>query len=227
MTVLDRLAEAIDSLHPRGRILVDVDGPDAAVKTTLEDQVVHLVQRPVLRASVDDWHLPRGERIRRGALSAEGCYRDTFDYPALRAQLLAPFAAGAAHVVPAAFDYRTDQPIDARAVSVAPAAALLLDGVFLQRPELRARWDLVVYLHVPAATTMARALSRDVSPTNAADDVRRRYEQRHLPAQAIYRAEAAPMDNADIVLDNTDPEAPRVLKWRTQVGSASGRARVR
>jgi uridine kinase len=60
---------------------------------------------------------------------------------------------------------------------------LLFDGVFLLHPQLRGCWDVGIF--------------------------RRRY----LPAQDLYRADAAPEASADVVIDNTDPARPHVVKW--------------
>jgi uridine kinase len=213
VTLAERLARVIDHLHRDGRVLVAVDGPDAAGKTTLTRQLADAVQRPVVTASLDGWHNPRETRTRRGADSAEGCYLDSFDYDALCVRLLVPFRAGHDIVQTAGFDYRSDQPITAEAVGVPPTAALLLDGVFLQRPELRGRWDLTVYLHVPESVTLARAAQRDGDLFGDEKELLERYERRYLPAQRIYADDAAPMHNADIVVDNSDAYRPRVLRW--------------
>lgn len=213
MDVLLAVARAVDALEPQ-RPLVAIDGPDAAGKTTLGARLAALVQRPVVLASVDGWHHPRRLRVQRGDLSPEGYYRDSFDYPALSEGLLVPFARGAAEVLTAGFDHRQDVPVEVRR-AVEPDAALLLDGVFLLRPELRARWHLTVYLHVSEETILSRAVERDREQFASQEALVTRYEQRYLPGQRLYRQEAAPMAAADIVLDNTDPARPVVLHWRT------------
>jgi uridine kinase len=43
--------------------------------------------------------------------------------------------------------------------------------------------------------------------------VERRYAARYLPGQALYRAEARPLAVADVIVDNTDPAAPEVVRW--------------
>jgi uridine kinase len=70
--------EAIRLPHP---IRVAVDGPDAAGKTVLADELGEALVargRAVIRASVDGFHRPR-ERYRRGPDSPEGYYEDSFD----------------------------------------------------------------------------------------------------------------------------------------------------
>lgn len=212
MTIVQRLADLIEHLRVGQRVLVAVDGPDAAGKTTLAREIAMRLVRPALSASVDGWHNPRELRLQRGAESAEGYYLDSFAYEALVRECLGPFRSGARRVRTASFDFQTDSGVEMQQ-EVASDAVLLFDGVFLLRPELRAHWDLCVYLEVPESVTLARAVQRDVQLFGSQDEVRRRYERRYLPGQALYRGEASPLDYADIVLDNTDPTDPIVVRW--------------
>ncbi len=138
---------------------------------------------------------------------------DSFDYEALTGHFLHPFRAGASRVQTARFDFRVDAPSAAETEVGSAGAALLLDGVFLLRPELRHRWDLSVYLHVAESVTLARAVVRDADLLGGTEEVRRRYERRYLPGQALYREAAPPLDQADIVIDNSDPLRPHVIRW--------------
>jgi uridine kinase len=206
------IADKIGAL-PVERPLVGFDGPDAAGKTTLADAVAARLSMPAVRASIDGFHLPAQVRTRRGSLSAEGYYRDSFDYAALIEQLLLPFGSGADHVTTQVFDYREDAP-RRRTTRVPPRCALLFDGVFLLRPELREHWTHAVYLHVSEDETIARALRRDLALFGSEEVVVERYRRRYLPGQALYRREARPLDAAHLVVDNEDPAAPTILSRR-------------
>ncbi len=212
MNLADALAQLIDSQSVEGRLLVAVDGPDAAGKTTLARAVAERLTRPWLSVSIDDWHNPREHRLRRGAESADGYYLDSFDHDGLVAGCLAPFASGSRRIRTAGFDHVADTAVQMWQ-EVAADAVLIVEGVFLLRPELRGRWDLSVYLHVDEAVTLDRAVIRDVPQLGSEEEVRRRYERRYLPGQALYRELAAPGDAADVLVDNTDPAQPRVLRW--------------
>jgi len=104
-------ARAIGELPGDRRTLVAVDGLDGAGKTTFADALAGLVDRPVVRASVDDFHNPRAFRYRRGRDSPEGFYMESFDLSALTDLLLAPFAAGERFRL-RAFDHEADMPVD-------------------------------------------------------------------------------------------------------------------
>lgn len=192
--------------------MVAFDGPDVAGKTTLASAVAEQLARPGLCASADGWHNPRDVRLRRGAESPYGYYRDSFDLDALQRDLLTPFANGAPDVRPARYDHQHEQSVQER-TAVAPNAALLFDGVFLLRPELASTWDLAVYLHVPEEVTLDRAVVRDRHLFGDEAAVRHRYDRRYLPGQALYRDDAKPQEVADVLIDNSDWSDPVVLRW--------------
>src|SRR3984885_12144139 len=91
--LLDRLAGGVESVSPAHPLRVAVDGPPAAGKTTLADELAPLLRgrgREVIRATTESFHLPRAQRYRRGEFSPEANYHDAFDYDALRRVLLDP-----------------------------------------------------------------------------------------------------------------------------------------
>lgn len=137
MDLVGRLAAAVMELSRIvDRVLVGIDGPDAAGKTTLANRLAEALQVPTLRTSIDGFHQPRELRYQRGHLSAEANYHDSFDYPALLGDCLTPFREGATRVQVARYDYRADTD---RPVYVAPVparAVLIFDGVFLLREQL-------------------------------------------------------------------------------------------
>ena len=210
------LAALVATLRPPYVPRVAIDGPDAAGKTMLADELARALTgiRPAIRAGVDGFHHPRAVRRRRGEESAEGYYEDAFDYEAVRSRLLDPLGPGGdRRYRTAAFDHRTDAPTAAEWRTAADDAVLLFDGVFLLRPVLRDRWDLTILVEITPDETLRRALVRDGDLFGGPANVRRRYRRRYLPAQELYRAEAAPAARADIVIDNNDPYRPRVRRW--------------
>jgi uridine kinase len=56
------------------------------------------------------------------------------------------------------------------------------------------------------------ALSRDLELFESAENVRRRYIHRYLPAQALYRRDAGPQDVSDILVDMNSPADPVLLR---------------
>lgn len=213
--VLRRLAGCIVGV-PARPARIAIDGPDAAGKTTMADELAALVEglgRPVIRASVDNFHRPRAERTARGPDLPEGYFLDSFDYTALRRVLLDPLGPGGDRVYRrATFDFRADTPIAAPVESASPDAVLLFDGVFLQRTELADCWDFRVYISVSGEKTLERALVRDIGLFDSGQEVQRRYLERYIPAQELYRSSVRPADVAHMVVENNDPEYPRLIR---------------
>lgn len=173
-------------------VRVAIDGADASGKTTLAVELEPLLEergRPVLRVSIDDFLHPREVRYRRGSESPEGYYLDSFDHEALRVRVL-----------------EQHEPRD---------AVVLVDGVFLLRPELDGLWDFSVFVDADFDELLRRGVERDGARFGSPDEARRRYLTRYLPAQARYIAEVEPARRADVVLENTDPRAP-VLRYSGQ-----------
>jgi uridine kinase len=210
--LLDVLAEAIESVTAAHPLRVAVDGPPAAGKTTLADELAVVLRaqgRDVIRASIEGFLLPRAQRYRRGEHSPEGCYHDSFDYDALHRVLLDPLGPnGERRYQQAIYDKRTDTALS-QPVTTAPAdAVLLFDGVFLLRPELIDRWDLRIFVSVAFEETVDRARIRDRALYDSATEIERRWRRRYIPAQQRYFATVRPADRADIIVRNDELQRP-------------------
>src|ERR1700733_874942 len=210
--LLDRLVGTIESVTIPPPRRVAVDGPPAAGKTTLADELALLLRtrgREVIRASTESFQLPRAQRYRRGEFSPEANYHDSFDYDTLRRVLLDPLGPdGDRRYQHAVYDIDT-HPALSPPVTTAPAdAVLLLDGVFLLRPELIDRWDLTVFVSAPFEHTLDRARTRDLARLGSTAEVERRFRTRYIPAQKLYFAAARPTDHADIIVHNDEPQRP-------------------
>jgi uridine kinase len=206
---LARLILCLERPHP---VRVAIDGPDAAGKTTLADELVPVLGRsgrPIIRASIDGFHRPRVQRLDRGPESPEGYFYDSFDYPTLRAGLLEPLGPGGNREFRRkVFDFRADEPAEA-STEVAPAdAVLVFDGVFLLRHELIDCWDFSVFVAVPFNEILRRVASRDAVLFGGEAATRRRYAARYIPGQRLYFGTAHPQDKADVVVDNRVPDHP-------------------
>ncbi|MFG3602251.1 nucleoside/nucleotide kinase family protein [Micromonospora chersina] len=209
--LLGRLAEAVGSVTVVHPTRVAVDGPPAAGKTTLADELAAVLRgqgRDVIRATIDDFLFPRARRYPRGEYSAEGCYFDTHDYGSLIRVLLDPLGPGGDRRFRQAVYDRTTDTVLSPPVTTAPAdAVLVFDGVFLLRPELVDRWELRIFVSTALEKTVDRAVIRERRVSSRAE-VERRWRERYLPSQQLYFATARPTDHADIIVHNDEPQQP-------------------
>jgi len=139
-----------------------------------------------VRVSLDFFERPPAERHARGELSPEGYYLDAFDVEQLQAHVLS--------------------------IGGPPELAVVVDGIFLQRPELADLWDATVWLDADLDKAAERALARDLVRVDSVDAELERYRLRYLPAQRRYIEEQRPHERATFVLRNTELDEPELVR---------------
>ncbi|HLJ69189.1 MAG TPA: uridine kinase [Chloroflexota bacterium] len=209
-----QLADRIATLARPHPVRVAIDGIDASGKTTLAGELADVLGKrglPVIHASLDGFHRPRSDRYRQGADSARGYYEDCFDYAALRTALLCPLGPGGnRRYRRATFDFERDVPLEPTFEIASDGSILLLDGVFLLRPELADAWDYRVFVDVSFDVALTRAMMRDRHLFGTPDRIRKRYLTRYFPAQQRYLETVRPPDSADAIVANNNPERASV-----------------
>lgn len=206
--LLESLVAEYAHNYAKGRTVLAVDGPDGAGKSQFAADLAVAFERAgftVFRASVDDFHRPREHRYRDGRYSPEGYYRDAFDYSLLRRVLLEPFRMGGSTGFQlAGFDLDRDVPVESAWVTGPADAILIVDGVFLNRFELRGAWNYSIWLDADPKVRLARTVERDRADPDPKAESNRRYSE----AQRLYVRDAHPNTAANAIVDNTDPAVP-------------------
>lgn len=208
--LLKILKDRILSIKIDRPVLVSIDGVDAAGKTIFAKQLAIELEKSglnVIQSSIDGFHNPREIRYRRGRENPDGYYRDSFNYEALKHNLLDPLKKGDLKYRSKYFDYTTDSRIKDPLKIADKRAILIFDEVFSNRPELRDYWDYSIYLHIDEDESIKRGLKRDGGNMEALQ----LYKTRYIIGQRIYHAEAEPLKYACIIIDNNDPDNPKIL----------------
>lgn len=215
--VIAEVVAAIERLADIPYRLVGVDGASAAGKSTVADEVASALRsRGVVtfRSTTDSFHRPREARLRLGKDSAAGYYRDSHDLRKIQSRLLDPFLDGKPFRR-AAFDEPSDCPVDAP-FEVAPRqSALLFDGLFLHRPELRGYWHHSVLLRADERIAQRRQafIARDRPPGEAGvahDQMWQARLNRYVQGWELYENECEPAKVASMVIDNNELESPLI-----------------
>jgi uridine kinase len=210
--VMEALADELLRSYGLGRTIIAVDGPTAAGKSTFADDLATEMRRTtqrrmnghdVFRASIDDFLNPRALRYGQGRDSAKGRYEDAYNYSVFRRVLVEPFGMnGSTGFVTKAWDEYRDRQIEPKWLSGPVDATLIVDGSYLNRPELRGLWSATIWLDAKPAVRAARMLARDgIKPGTP-------LAERYAGAQTLYE-KTKPREAATIIVDNTDPDAPR------------------
>jgi uridine kinase len=216
--VLDRLAETIHCLGNH-RLRIGIDGLTASGKTSLGHELAQALarrDRPVFRASLDDFKRPWSERHLYDRVSGEGYYRNVFDHEAACKLLLDPSAPTADGIVSlCSIDPITQ--VDHSAINtVMPAnGVLVVDGVFAFRPEINAYWDLRVWVEIDTELSVRRGIERDAEMLGNADEAEALHRDRYLTGELLYIDEVDPRSFVEVIFDNTDFDRPRLVRSKT------------
>jgi len=210
LSELAGLVIAVDRPHP---VRVAIDGPSAAGKTTLADELADVLRdrtdREVIRVGIDYFKKDPALRTAYPIESPESYYYDSWDLDAIRSQLLLPLGPGGDRRYVAQVRSLNAQTALAAAVETAAADAVVVaDGCFLQRPELLQHWDLRVYVHVGFDVVLRRGTARDQAWMESAAAAEERYRTRYIPGERLYVDQVDPASLADLVVDNADFDRP-------------------
>jgi uridine kinase len=93
-----------------------------------------------------------------------------------------------------------------------PGVALILDGLFLHRQELRDTWDFSIFLDAPFEVTIPRGAVRGPG-WGGSPDPTASSNQRYIEGQGIYLRQDEPQARANVVIDYSDLTAPVVKAW--------------
>jgi len=223
--VLDDIADALCTAMTAHPLRVAIDGVTASGKTTFADELaaaMHARNRSSIRISMDGFHHPRTRRHRRGRLSAVGYYDDAYDFEALRELVLLPLGpGGSARYATAIIDLGSDQPLGLEPRTASSDAVVIVDGTFLQRPEIAELWDLIIFLQTPFDVALERGVARDWAELGGKQHARLLYQRRYHAACRRYLRAANAAERASILVDNSHPDAPRLIRMDERLSSRS------
>ncbi len=212
LPLFEEILGEIDRRKSQNRpFVVGINGIDSSGKTVFSETLgSYLVarKRKVQVISLDDFHNPREIRY-AGENQVDNYYHRSFNIQTIIENLLIPVHQKGEHSVTLkllnlpADKYETD-----REYSFAPDTIVLFEGVFLFRKELAQYIDLKIFLDISFEESKKRARARN------SEEVHNKYDTKYLPAQTKYLEEYPPQDVADIVIDNTNWEYPRIKYQR-------------
>jgi uridine kinase len=206
-----------------GNFILGLTGGSGAGKTMLAARLQdRLAPLAVLVVAEDDYYRDNG------ALPDFDAGNFNFDDPAARDHLLlagdlAALKLGKTIEAPR-YDFARHRRLGLTR-TIAPAPLIIVEGLHILCNEaMRAVLDLAAFLDVPDEVRFARRLQRDVYERGRdAASVQRQYEATVRPMHLLHTEPCR--RHADLVLDQTDPDAPEEILVRLlseRLGIADG-----
>lgn len=196
MNVLDVIRSARATHAGNRPFVVAIDGLSGAGKTTL---VSHLNgESDLLVLHIDDYIVERAKRYETGQSEPTEYYALQWDVSRLERELFRPLTEGVTKLVLPRYDQERDV-ITEQVVDVSSAHTVVVEGIFLQRPEWQPYFDYVIYLDCPREVRYERVLNRDTYLGNPAERLAK-YKRRYWPGEDLYLERIDPKNTAHIVL---------------------------
>lgn len=210
------LAKEILALPKSYPVLVAISGKDGSGKTTMADALATFIKattdREIIRISIDDFMNERKIRYTPTESAGRSCYEYTFNLAGFKKSVLRPLQpSGTWGYRTKIFDHSTDSKQLSPLLQASSSAIVIIDGVFLYKDELTQYWNLRILLETDDETAIERGARRDTVRLGSYEAARQKYIDRYIASQKIYYSEEAPLQKADIIIDNNDVSKPKII----------------
>jgi uridine kinase len=191
------------------RGLVTIDGIDGSGKSVLARRLHQALGESAALLAVDDFRRPVAwQASPRSELDLY--YDERYDLVSLEGCIL-KFLQGAEGCTFPDFDGTREALAGTRSLDFTGKRWLLVEGVFVARLP-SADGALSIYVDIDEEEARRRVMDRDLGKGRTAEEVGRRIDRRYFPAHHRYRQERSPRDRAAVLIDNTDPLRPKLLR---------------
>jgi len=199
-------------------LVIGITGIDCSGKTTFAESLEKYVistGHDTQSIRLDDFHNPMACRY-SGEDQAYNYFNKSFNIGKIVDELLVPIQQKKAFTTRLTLlNLETDKYEIEKEYSINLDTIIIFEGVFLFRKEFSPYLDFKIFLDISFEECIQRAWKRDsedfLRRYNNSQEVNKRYESKYLPAQRKYLVEYPPGDTADIIIDNTDWERPRII----------------
>lgn len=196
-------------------LIVGITGVDTSGKTQLTNELkVALINQgyQVQVVHVDDFHNEKAIRYANELSEPDQYYYRSIDFEKIARDLLQLIKKNRRlETTINHLNLDTDTWTYNKKYLINPQTIVLLEGVFIYRDETRPFIDTFIHLHVDEAIVLERAQLRD--KPKQGEEVIRKYHAKYLPAQRRYLEKYNPCLIADVIVENSNWEKPKILKW--------------
>ena len=197
------IAEQIKKLHnPNNTLIIGIDGLGGAGKSTISEKLCkHLKDEKysVTLLHIDDFIHPRAVRYNDNYAEWECYYNLQWRYDYLLNKVIVPLKSNSDFITEIELYDKDNDTYFLNKINVPVGSIVIIEGVFLQRNELKDVFDYMIYIDIPEEIRLDRVLERDGYIGNK-EQIKAKYDNRYFPAEHHYTAVCSPAENADYII---------------------------
>lgn len=204
--------DIISAKKPDMPFIIGINGIDTSGKSQFAKKLKGYLEEKGQRVQIihiDDFHNPREIRY-SGDNEVENYFFRSFNIKKLVDYLLRPIKKNKfLQEKLTLLNLQTDKYDIVKNYSVDKDTLVILEGVFIFREEIEPYLDYKVFIEIPIELCKERALQRDVPLYG--EDILKKYDTKYIPTQKYYLEKFPPRKYADIIIENSDWNNPRVI----------------
>lgn len=191
-----KMIDTILKRYVTNRLILGIDGLSRSGKTTFVDELNNrLIQekKTVCIFHIDDHIVERKHRYNTGFESWYEYYNLQWDVELIRNQFFSKLNHAEAIELP--FYNSALDKVEIKSVHIPSNCMVIVEGVFLQRPEWRDFFDFILYLDCPKDTRFER------ESASTRENIEK-FRSRYWKAEDYYLESVDPIANADMIINS-------------------------
>lgn len=201
------LKEKIVNLQSDNNFLViGIDGLGGAGKSTISEELYRMLKNDKYNATllhIDDFIHCRKIRYNDNYLEWECYYKLQWRYDYFLNNVIYPLRNSTEYCHHIELYDKANDTYFTKKVNFSIGSIVIVEGVFLQRPELKEAFDYVIYIDVSEKERLNRVLKRDSYIGNV-QQIKEKYINRYFPAERFYIKNCCPVDRANYVIRGSE-----------------------